>query len=348
MEEECISERVRNVYIPSFEDVRERVLRIYTERISVPKGIKRKFIYIYMVKIDKIYQYVNNTLNNILKLPSDGIADFYLELLKIAGISDYQHRIAMFNKYLRIVKRLWREYRVRVKLSIDAKEARSLVREFIGRVLSIFRRSRDDLDELRNAATLLSRIPCFDFESPIIVIAGMPQVGKSTLVNRISSAKPAIAPFPFTTKDIILGHTEIQGIRVQIVDTPGILDRPFNELNPIERKAYIAAKHLAHGILFLLDPSEDFYYGVNSQINLLSNIVNDFGRDNIIVAINKIDRNTSERVNAIEEMIKRRFNGIPVRRISALNGVNVHEVLNEAFKIALRNLSIKSHQALRR
>ncbi len=51
-------------------------------------------------------------------------------------------------------------------------------------------------------------MPTIDFNATTIVIAGFPNVGKSTLLNQISGADPQIANYPFTTKGIQIGHVE--------------------------------------------------------------------------------------------------------------------------------------------
>ena len=74
-----------------------------------------------------------------------------------------------------------------------------------------------------------------------------------------------IASYPFTTKGVIVGIRMEGRNRVQFVDTPGILDRPANERNPIERQALSAMMNVASVILFILDPSEDCGYPMEVQ-----------------------------------------------------------------------------------
>ncbi|MEM1881401.1 MAG: GTPase, partial [Sulfolobales archaeon] len=170
------------------------------------------------------------------------------------------------------------------------------------------------------------------------------QTGKSTLVGRISSAKPKVSSFPFTTKDVILGHTVVEGIKLQIVDTPGILDRPISELNVIEQKAYVAIKYLADLILFLIDPLET-YYSLQSQLNLLSNIVKEFGINKVLVLINKIDAASPEKIVHVRELIRKEFNEIASYCISALHGIGLQEVINDVLRhLGLMDRSCKFHE----
>lgn len=280
-----------------------------------------------MTKIDGIYNYLRKAyltnLEELSKFPIDG---FYLEIVRIAGIDNYVECVNRLRRKLRIIDKLSTYYRIKLKYSSDIKEAKTLFREYVGRVLSIIRRSEKELSQVREALIVLSKTPCFE-DLPTIIVAGMPQTGKSTLVGRISSAKPKVSQFPFTTKDVILGHIEVGGVKLQIVDTPGILDRPFDELNTIEQKAYIAIKYLADLVLFLVDTSET-YYTLQSQLKLLSNIINEFGINKIVVLINKIDSVSPEKVKHVKELILSNVGEIPLYCISALHGIGLQEVIN--------------------
>ncbi|HZK30624.1 MAG TPA: GTPase, partial [Methanoregula sp.] len=124
------------------------------------------------------------------------------------------------------------------------------------------------LNEVRN---VLRKLPHVD-DSCTIVIAGYPNVGKSSFIRHVSSADPEIASYPFTTKGIIVGHRIMGRERIQFVDTPGILDRPSEQRNAIEKQALSAMMNVADIILFILDPSEHCGYPMDVQLNLLKEV----------------------------------------------------------------------------
>ena len=170
-------------------------------------------------------------------------------------------------------------------------------KEIYGRISSVVNQVAEELDFLSQAQRIINRFPEIQ-DIPTVVIAGYPNVGKSSVLRRLSSAKPTIAQYPFTTKHIHVGHLEqtIHFItkRYQIIDTPGLLDRPIAKRNAIEKQAIAALTHLAHIIVFISDPSETCGYPLQQQDNLFQEIKRLFPNIPCIVVENKADLKTTD------------------------------------------------------
>ena len=78
--------------------------------------------------------------------------------------------------------------------------------------------------------------------------------------------------YPFTTKQIHVGHFTHRRLQYQMVDTPGLLDRPMEQRNHIEMQAIAALEHIGSLVLFLVDESESCGTPLEEQMNLLEEV----------------------------------------------------------------------------
>ena len=253
---------------------------------------------------------------------------FYRELADVlVNLDELKKALGALSKASRLIKILGRSYLIKLRRAKTVREMGLLRREAYGRMASVVQRISGHLDFLRKAVSRLARLPSIDPEAPTIVVAGYANVGKSSLVKAISSAKPDVASYPFTTKDIVIGHKETPHGRIQIIDTPGLLDRPLSKRNRIELQAILALKHLAKTIIFLIDPTSTCGYPLENQLNLLKEIEKSFSSVPLIVAINKADIATEEQIKAVENALGRRLHVI-----SALRGDGIQELMEKAIR----------------
>ncbi|MDE0707955.1 MAG: 50S ribosome-binding GTPase [Candidatus Poseidoniales archaeon] len=162
-------------------------------------------------------------------------------------------------------------------------------REAYGRICSIMGRIEKNLDFLRDARDTLRTLPMIDSTEPCLVVAGAPNVGKSALIASMSSGKPEIAAYPFTTRKLHVGHFVDRRIKYQLVDTPGLLDRPMEERNQIEMQAIAALEHVGDLCLFLMDPSETGGTSLEVQTNLLNEVASLLPQTPLVVIDGKGD-----------------------------------------------------------
>jgi len=162
------------------------------------------------------------------------------------------------------------------------------VREFYGRAASYVREVDPDLRTLSDAAKFLRSRPKLDPDQPVVTVAGFPNVGKSSLVERLSSAHPKVAPYPFTTVGLEVGHADLGFDRMQVLDTPGVLNRP-RHANPAEEEAEAAVESAATAVLFVLDPSGSCGFPIEEQEELLARWKSEFPNLPIIEVETKCD-----------------------------------------------------------
>jgi len=181
--------------------------------------------------------------------------------------------------------------RVAERATKDASGSEELgdqIRAFYGRLSSFVREVDPDLEALRNIARYLKDRPHLDPPVPTLVIAGFPNVGKSSLVSRLSTAHPKVADYPFTTLAIAVGHADLGFDRLQVLDTPGVLGRS-GRANPSESEARTAVGSAATAVLFVIDPSGKSGYPVEDQERLLARWKEEFPRLPIIPVETKCD-----------------------------------------------------------
>lgn len=231
----------------------------------------------------------DNLSNLIKKFPSfENLPPFYREMADIiAGVDRIRISLSRLSWASRQIRLISKEYvgTIRRSRGLDTSPAR---KSAFGRYSSVMRSIEKDLLFLNEARNLLRKMPTINPAVPTILIAGYPNVGKSSFIVRVTGARPEIAMYPFTTRGIFVGHFMRGDQKYQVVDTPGLLDRPMEERNEIERQTVAALSHLQGVVLYILDPSEHCGYLIDSQLSLASDLKNWLTLPVLVVA-NKAD-----------------------------------------------------------
>lgn len=224
----------------------------------------------------------------VSKFPSfDSLPPFYREMVQILFNVD---RMKKSLGALSWAAAQSREVGFRYAREIrEAPDSASMRKQATARISSIVHQVDSDLRFLNEARNVLRKLPHIG-EEFTVVVAGYPNVGKSSFIRLASSAEPEVAGYAFTTKQVVVGHREIgRRERMQLVDTPGILDRPAEERNPIEQQALAAIGNIADVVLFIIDASEACGYTLTDQLHLLEEIREKMTSVPVEVVVNKAD-----------------------------------------------------------
>ncbi|VVB71461.1 GTPase Obg [uncultured archaeon] len=231
----------------------------------------------------------DNLTNLIHKFPSfDNLPPFYREMADlIAGIDRMRISLSRLRWASRQTRLITNEFLGKMKRARGQDTTTSRKAAF-GRFSSVIKSIEKDLVFLNEARNMLRHMPTINPEFPTILIAGYPNVGKSSFIRQVTGARPEIASYPFTTRGIYVGHFYRRDQKYQVIDTPGLLDRPLAERNEIERQTVAALRHLQGVVLFILDPSEHCGYPLQSQLGLAQDL-KDWIKLPMLMVANKAD-----------------------------------------------------------
>jgi nucleolar GTP-binding protein len=310
--------------IPTIMDADEILDKAFRRAVKIDAEGDSKFHMIQRKSAARIMATADIISNTLIKynraFPSlNDRNEFVAELINVLiGVDELKKALSKVEWAAQKVSELQREYTGKVQRATDLNSMDNERKQYYGRISSVLQRIDKDLKFLQMAREELRKVPDFDSSMPAVVIAGFPNVGKSQLVEKISTAKPQIAAYPFTTQGIGVGHFEKGWRKFQIIDTPGLLDRPLEDRNEIELQAVLALKHLADVIVFVLDPSETSGYSYEKQLHLLESIRTSFEGIPFIEVENKVDliRTDSDRI-----------------KISAMAGENLDALRDEIVRV---------------
>ena len=190
---------------------------------------------------------------------------------------------------------------------------------FYGRFSSIIEDMDESLTFLREAREALKKVPQVSREMKIIIIAGFPNVGKSSLISKLTNLTPEIADYPFTTKSINVGMMKMGASIYEVLDVPGLLNRKNH--NTIERVALAAIENIGNLVVCMMDPTEECGYRLEEQQKLCDSL-KDLGK-NVLIVENKIDAERTDSDNikiscatgeGIEELKKKMEENIRERK----------------------------------
>lgn len=166
-----------------------------------------------------------------------------------------------------------------------------------------------------------------EFRCGYVALMGRPNVGKSTLLNRLVGEKLAItSPKPQTTRHRLLGILHLAGAQLVFLDTPGLLD-PKGLLNESLVKAALAALADADVVVWLVEPRPPDFQDrtVLPQVRAL--------KCPIVIAINKIDLVDKPQLLPLIAAYHDLFPESPVVPLAALPGDGLPTLVTEIVQL---------------
>ena len=157
-------------------------------------------------------------------------------------------------------------------------------------------------------------------------LVGLPSVGKSTIISKISASKPKIAAYHFTTLTPNLGVVKVDSRSFVVADLPGLIENASlgeglgdRFLKHIERTRVIA--HVVDmGALEGRDPYED-YVLINKELENFNPAI--LEKPQVIIA-NKMDmEDAKENIKKFREKVK----DVPIFEVAAISNEGLHDVL---------------------
>jgi GTP-binding protein Era len=166
-------------------------------------------------------------------------------------------------------------------------------------------------------------MPYHEQKCGYIALIGVPNVGKSTLLNRLVGEKLSItSPKPQTTRHRLLGIVNLPEAQLLFLDTPGILE-PKGPLNATLVQAALTALAEADLVVWLVEPRAP-----DPQDQVLLPPLRALSRP-LIVALNKIDLVPKPRLLPLMEAYHQLFPAAPIIPLSALLGDGLPDLLKE-------------------
>lgn len=161
------------------------------------------------------------------------------------------------------------------------------------------------------------------FKSGFVTIVGRPNVGKSTLMNKILGEKLSIVSNkPQTTRNNIQTILTKENYQIVFVDTPGI-HKPKHKLGEYMVNSAKESMKDVDLVLFLTNPDTEIGRGDKFILESLKN-----SKEPVFLVLNKVDENTKERVAESLKMYSEAFDFKEIVPISALKGKNVDTLVN--------------------
>ncbi|EFX02591.1 nucleolar GTP-binding protein [Grosmannia clavigera kw1407] len=215
---------------------------------------------------------------------------FYSSLFNVLYDADhYKIALSHLSGAKNTIETIARDYVRLIKYAQSLYQAKSLKRAGLGRMSTVMRRLKDSLAYLEEVRQHIGRLPSIDPTTRTLLVFGLPNTGKSSFVRSVSRTDTPVDSYAFTTKSLFCGHFDFDYLRFQVIDTPGVVDKPLEDMTTIEMQSISALAHLNCAVLFFLDPSEQCGYTLDAQCALFKSLAPIFSQRSVYLVSNKSD-----------------------------------------------------------
>ncbi|KAG8214128.1 P-loop containing nucleoside triphosphate hydrolase protein [Butyriboletus roseoflavus] len=202
----------------------------------------------------------------------DDLHPFLASLMNVLyDKNHYKLALGQLRTARHLIDQVAKDYVRLLKFGDSLYRCKQLKTAALGRMATVMRRQKDPLAYLEQVRQHISRLPAIDPNTRTLLICGYPNVGKSSFMNKVTRADVDVQPYAFTTKSLFVGHLDYKYLRWQVIDTPGILDHPLEEMNTIEMQ------------------TNNVVIQVEAQCKLFHSIKPLFAGKPVMLVINKID-----------------------------------------------------------
>ena len=228
--------------------------------------------------MDRISTIESITCSHLLKLVKrfptiEKLHPFYEDMIDLMfDVDQYKVSLSKAQWASERIEVLSTELIGQLKKAKTIEKLNQIMKAYYGRYSSIIKSIDKDLQFLSKCRDWMRIIPDINADMPTFIIAGMPNVGKSSLLSKLTGNEPKVAIYPFTTQTISIGYMQLNNQKIQIIDTPGILDRPMEERNEMELKSILSLRDIRGVIIFLIDPTGHSSYTMEQQENLFNEV----------------------------------------------------------------------------
>lgn len=299
------------------------------------KTIKEKLKEKALNKIATIDNVLFDEINKIIKSYPvfEELTPFYQQLFReYIFVKAYKRSLKNLSWTKKKIRDLSLYHKNKIKNAATTSQISNWLKAYYGRISSLIYDLEKDLNLLFEVKRVWQRIPIIDTSKPIFVFAGYPNVGKSSLINALTSANIETAPYPFTTKHLNIGRID----NIILVDTPGILEKRVNKMNDVEKRAAIALTYLTKNIIFVFDASLSSGYELSQQISLLNDLTTQIAFTPVLLVINKEDLLHIEDKEKVREKLIKEFPDVDIIFVSALKKQGINNLKDKIIKLSYR------------